>query len=105
MVRSDLPQLYEALHLRRDFDVVYLDREAMDKNPVIWMLDTLDYSSSPRIQLAFSFDKNTLANWVSEISFSRLCSFTLYSAEAVSYTHLCVWGRDACTGPPPGRWG
>lgn len=81
MVKSNLPQLREALHLRRDFDVVYLDREAMDKNPVIWMLDTLDYASSPRIQLAFSFDKNILANWVSEISFSRLHSFTLYSAE------------------------
>ena len=71
MVRSNLPQLWQALEQRRNFDVVYLDREAMAKSPVIWMLNTLDRSAPPRIQLAFSFDKNILANWVSAISFSR----------------------------------
>lgn len=87
-VRSDLPQLRDALHQRLDFDVIYLDREAMTKNPVIWMLDTLDYTSTPRIQLAFSFGKSTLANWVSEISFSRLSSFTLYGSEGVPLVQI-----------------
>lgn len=94
MVRSNLPQLWQALEQRRNFDVVYLDREAMAKSPVIWMLNTLDRSAPPRIQLAFSFDKNILANWVSAISFSRFRSFALYDAEGNALARISGSGRS-----------
>lgn len=72
----------------------------MTKNPVIWMLDTLDYTSTPRIQLAFSFGKSTLANWVSEISFSRLSSFTLYGSEGVPWSRFPAPGATQARSPP-----
>lgn len=88
MTKSNLPQLQEALDIRHNFDVVYLDRETMDKTPMIWMINTMDYNADPRIQAAFSFDKNMLQMWASEVSFSRLCTFTLFSEDGSTLVQI-----------------
>ena len=98
MVKSDLPEMREAVMARNNFDVVYLDREVMAKNPVIWMLDTMDYGTPPRIQLAFSFDKNILISWASDISFSQLCSLTLYSGEGTPLVTISGPRAQSATG-------